>query len=90
VLGAPSLYTRYGAATDLSGYLAIGISQSGRTPEITDALVATARCGARTLAVTNTPDSPLAEAADGTIALTPARRPCRPPRPSPPRSPRSR
>jgi glutamine---fructose-6-phosphate transaminase (isomerizing) len=68
-LGAPSLYTRYGARTVLDGYLSIGVSQSGRTPEITDALAATGRCGARTLAVTNAPGSPLSAVADATITL---------------------
>ncbi len=37
-LAAPSLWTRYGLAEDLRGYLAVGVSQSGKTPEITDTL----------------------------------------------------
>src|SRR4051794_33414049 len=35
-LAAPSLVTRYGARTDASGWLVVGVSQSGRTPEIAD------------------------------------------------------
>src|SRR4051794_18442890 len=35
-LAAPSLWTRYGLEEDLRGHLAGGVSQSGKTPEITD------------------------------------------------------
>src|SRR3954465_3066179 len=35
-LAAPSLFTRYGARTDVSGWLVVGVSQSGATPEIVD------------------------------------------------------
>ena len=37
-LAAPSLYTTYAAPVDLRGALAIGVSQSGETPEIVSAL----------------------------------------------------
>ena len=42
-LAAPSLYTRYGAQTDAAGWLVVGVSQSGKTPEIVDVVAAAAR-----------------------------------------------
>jgi glutamine---fructose-6-phosphate transaminase (isomerizing) len=68
-LAAPSLVTLYGAEPRLDGWLALGISQSGRTPEITTVLERYRRGGARTVAVTNDPASPLAIAADVQLAL---------------------
>jgi glucosamine--fructose-6-phosphate aminotransferase (isomerizing) len=66
---APSLWTRYGRHARLDGQLAIGMSQSGRTPEITRVLQMAGRVGATTLAITNHADSPLANAADVVVAL---------------------
>ena len=43
------------AAPRLEGWLAIGLSQSGRTPEITTVLERYGAAGARTVAVTNDP-----------------------------------
>ena len=54
----------YRTRLDLSGVLAVGLSQSGRTEEIVETLAWAAGCGARTLAITNGAGSPLAEAAD--------------------------
>jgi glucosamine--fructose-6-phosphate aminotransferase (isomerizing) len=68
-LAAPSLATRYGVVPELSGWLAVGLSQSGRTPEIATVLARYGAAGARTVAVTNDPDSPLGRAADLTIDL---------------------
>jgi glucosamine--fructose-6-phosphate aminotransferase (isomerizing) len=68
-LAAPSLQTLYGVEPRLDGWLAVGISQSGRTPEIRTVLDAYARAGARTLAITNDRDSPLAQSADWSLAL---------------------
>jgi glutamine---fructose-6-phosphate transaminase (isomerizing) len=68
-LAAPSLQTLYGVRVRLSGWLALGISQSGRTPEIATVLDRYRGAGARTLAITNDPDSPLARSADTAIAL---------------------
>ena len=62
-LAAPSLITLYGIEPRLDGWLAVAISQSGRTPEIATVLERYARAGARTVAVTNDPESPLAGAA---------------------------
>ena len=68
-LAAPSLWTRYGIEEDLRGHLAVGVSQSGRTPEIADTLARVRDAGAATVAVTNEADSPLAAAAHETIDL---------------------
>lgn len=68
-LAAPSLHTLYGARTDHTGWLAIAISQSGRTPEIMTTLEHMQAGGAAGLAVTNDPASPLAEAAGAAIDL---------------------
>jgi glucosamine--fructose-6-phosphate aminotransferase (isomerizing) len=68
-LAAPSLVTLYDARPRLEGWLALGISQSGRTPEITTVLERYGAAGARTVAITNDPDSPLAGAAEIGIDL---------------------
>lgn len=68
-LAALSLHTLYGARVDFSGYLAIAVSQSGRTPEIVSALERMQAAGAAGLAITNDDDSPLASTAQGTAAL---------------------
>jgi glutamine---fructose-6-phosphate transaminase (isomerizing) len=66
-LAAPSLATAYHATLDLRGVLAVAISQSGATEEIVTTLTWARACGARTVAVTNVPASPLDEAADLTL-----------------------
>ena len=63
-LASPSVATAYRSRLDLSGVLAVALSQSGRTEEIVETLAWAADCGARTLAITNGAGSPLAEAAD--------------------------
>ncbi|MGI8574384.1 MAG: SIS domain-containing protein [Egibacteraceae bacterium] len=68
-LAAPSLHTLYGADVDYSGYLAVAVSQSGQTPEITTVLEAVRRAGATGVAITNEASSPLAEEADAVIDL---------------------
>jgi glutamine---fructose-6-phosphate transaminase (isomerizing) len=68
-LAAPSLTTLYGAELDLRGWIAIGVSQSGRTPEIATVLSRYAAQGARPLAITNEADSPLADLAEVVIEL---------------------
>jgi fructoselysine-6-P-deglycase FrlB-like protein len=62
-LASPSIATTYKKKLDLSGVLAVAISQSGKTEEIVETLDWAADCGARTVAVTNGEGSPLAEAA---------------------------
>jgi glutamine---fructose-6-phosphate transaminase (isomerizing) len=68
-LAAPSLVTLYGGEPRLDGWLALGISQSGRTPEIVTVLERYGAAGARTIALTNDPDSALAAAADVQLEL---------------------
>jgi glutamine---fructose-6-phosphate transaminase (isomerizing) len=64
-LASPSVATTYQARMDLSGVLAVALSQSGRTEEIVETLIWARDCGARTLAITNGGvSSPLAAAAD--------------------------
>ena len=68
-LAAPSLVTLYGGEPRLAGWLALGISQSGRTPEIATVLERYRAAGARTVALTNDPASPLAGGADAHVEL---------------------
>jgi glucosamine--fructose-6-phosphate aminotransferase (isomerizing) len=63
-LASPSIATAYRSRVDLSGVLAVALSQSGRTEEIVATLTWARDCGARTLAITNGAGSPLAEAAE--------------------------
>jgi glucosamine--fructose-6-phosphate aminotransferase (isomerizing) len=63
-LASPSVATTYRSRADLSGILAVALSQSGRTEEIVETLDWARRCGARTLAITNSAASPLADTAD--------------------------
>ena len=68
-LAAPSLHTLYSAGIDYRGYLAIAVSQSGRTPEIVTVLQEARAAGASCVAVTNHTDSPLGEVADAVVEL---------------------
>ena len=63
-LGAPSVATTYHRELDLTGVLAVVLSQSGRTQEIVQTLAWAASCGARTVAITNGAHSELADLAD--------------------------
>lgn len=63
-LAAPSVFGLYGRPPALGDALVIGISQSGQSPDIVGVVEEGARQGATTLAITNTPGSPLASAAD--------------------------
>ena len=63
-LAQPSIATTYRSRLDLSGVLAVALSQSGQTEEIVETLTWARDCGARTLAITNGAGSALAEAAD--------------------------
>jgi glutamine---fructose-6-phosphate transaminase (isomerizing) len=68
-LAAPSLQTLYGVQPRVEGWLAIAVSQSGRTPEIATVLERFRQAGAWAIAVTNEPDSPLASRASVHISL---------------------
>jgi glutamine---fructose-6-phosphate transaminase (isomerizing) len=61
---SPSAITLYGARPDFSDTLVIGVSQSGGSPDLTGVLRAARETGGLTLAVTNNPESPLAQAAE--------------------------
>jgi glucosamine--fructose-6-phosphate aminotransferase (isomerizing) len=63
-MAAPSLFTLYGTPPGLAGSLVVGISQSGRSPDIVSVLAEGRRQGSLTLAITNDPSSPLASEAD--------------------------
>lgn len=68
-LATPSLFTVYNRPPRLEGSLVIGISQSGASPDIVSVVEEGRRQGALTLAITNTPGSALADAAEDTIQL---------------------
>ncbi|MEW2544805.1 SIS domain-containing protein [Streptomyces sp. NPDC047002] len=55
-----STVTAYGARPDLSDVLFVTVSQSGGSPDLVSSARAAREAGAVTLAVTNSPDSPLA------------------------------
>ncbi len=68
-LAAPSLFTHYDAAPSLEGALVLGISQSGQSPDIVEVLHRARSQGALTVAITNDPVAPLAEAAEYQLPL---------------------
>jgi glucosamine--fructose-6-phosphate aminotransferase (isomerizing) len=63
-LAAPSLHTLYETPPDLSPALVVGISQSGASTDINRALADAKAQGALTVAITNNPESALAQTAD--------------------------
>jgi glucosamine--fructose-6-phosphate aminotransferase (isomerizing) len=65
----PSLYTLYGQPPRLDGALVVGISQSGRSPDVGEVVEEARRQGRPTIAITNDPASPLAEASDHVLCL---------------------
>ncbi len=65
----PSIASIYGRELKLRKTAAIAISQSGKSPDIVGMTESARRNGALTFALTNTPDSPMAAAADHTIAF---------------------
>jgi glucosamine--fructose-6-phosphate aminotransferase (isomerizing) len=64
-----SLTVHYGAEIDMAGSLAIGLSQSGRTPDVVTYLERARRAGAFAVALTNDPASELAERAEAVLPL---------------------
>lgn len=66
---SPSVASVYGAAPDYSDMLALGISQSGKSPDILAAMRAAREAGAHTLALVNVADSPMATEADTCLPL---------------------
>jgi len=68
-LAAPSLFTMYPQSPLLGNALVIGISQSGQSPDIVSVIAEGRRQGALTLAITNDPSSPLAQAAEMNLGI---------------------
>ncbi len=68
-LATPALYTLYQRPPCLEGALVLAISQSGQSPDIVAVVEEGRRQGALTVAITNEPASPLANAAQHTISL---------------------
>ena len=64
-----TLTVHYGTPLDMGGSTVIGLSQSGRTPDVVEYVRGARAAGAFTIAVTNDPGSELADAADATIPL---------------------
>ncbi len=68
-LSAPSVITRYGSVLNYPRALVVGISQSGAAPDVAEVLEVARSSGHRTLAITNTPDSHVGDAADTELLL---------------------
>ena len=68
-LAGPSLVTLYDAPPRLKGALVVGISQSGRSPDVVETVASARREGSPTLAIVNDTESPLARAAEEVIPL---------------------
>jgi glucosamine--fructose-6-phosphate aminotransferase (isomerizing) len=66
---APSVSSIYDAPSDLGGALFIAISQSGKSPDLLTATRTAKEGGALTVALCNTPDSPLMQQVDVAIPL---------------------
>ena len=65
----PSIASIYGKDLRLDRAASISVSQSGKSPDIVGMTQSVHRSGALTIAITNTPGSPLADSADFTIDL---------------------
>ncbi len=68
-LATPSLFTVYKKVPQFKNALVLGISQSGKSPDIVSVLAEARRQGALTAAITNEVESDLAAQADHVIAL---------------------
>lgn len=68
-LATPSLFTYYKKPPVLKNALIIGISQSGKSPDIVSVLEEGRRQGCLTLSITNEPASPLAQTSDFVLEL---------------------
>jgi len=68
-LATPSLFTIYRQPPNLSDSLVLGISQSGKSPDIVSVLTEGQRQGALTAAITNYPESDLGKAAQIVLDL---------------------
>lgn len=66
---SPSVTTLYGTEPDLRDVLLVTVSQSGGSPDLLRVAESARERGARTLVVTNTPDSPLSQASEQTVHI---------------------
>jgi glucosamine--fructose-6-phosphate aminotransferase (isomerizing) len=66
---APSVSSIYDSQSDLHGVLFIAISQSGKSPDLLAATRNARESGALTVALCNTPDSPLMQQVDVAVPL---------------------
>ncbi len=64
MLGTPSVFTKYNSHVDLSKYLVVGVSQSGKAEDVLEVLRQAKTDGAVTVAVTNEMSSPMAAEAE--------------------------
>ena len=65
----PSLFTLYEQPPRLDGALVVGISQSGESPDVVEVVLEAKRQGRPSIAITNSPSSPLGRAADAGVKL---------------------
>ncbi|MCH8980377.1 MAG: SIS domain-containing protein, partial [Armatimonadetes bacterium] len=68
-LAAPSVITKYGTNLQYPKCLAVGISQSGAAPDVSEVIAHLRSQGHATLAITNTAGSRLAQEAEHTLIL---------------------
>ncbi len=68
-LAAPSLFSLYRKPPDMSHALVVGISQSGRSPDIVSVMTEAKRQKVPSLAISNDPHSPLAQAAEFSLDI---------------------
>lgn len=69
VSAAPSITSIYGKTLAVKGALFIAVSQSGKSPDLVQSAAAAKKAGARTVALVNVTDSPLAQTVDHVIPL---------------------
>ncbi|WP_417242976.1 SIS domain-containing protein [Celeribacter sp.] len=65
----PSIASIYNRKLNLAGSVCLSVSQSGKSPDIVEMARMARDGGALSIAMTNNPDSPLAQAADQTLNL---------------------
>lgn len=65
----PSIASIYGRTLNLDRAACIGISQSGKSPDIVEMMQSARRGGALAIAITNHADSPMAQASDHCLPL---------------------
>jgi len=65
----PSIASVYKRKLNLAGSACLSVSQSGKSPDIVEMARMATGCGALSLALTNNPDSPLAQVSEHTLFL---------------------